>query len=625
MGGVSSAGAAPVAPARTTPRRLTRFVDPLVRPPVAIPNRSVYEGVDFYEITMLQGSWQFHRDLGRATTWGYWATDPSNRAKPIGLGYLGPTIIAHRNSPVVVNYRNHLPTTHLFQDKVDEMRRQGIAHGLPEGVNVPTTVHYHGGFTPPHSDGLAPQWYTPDGIHGPDYATLDEVRPNEAVYGYGNDHEAFGSWYHDHAMAVTRLNVYAGLAGVYLLGDDVEKGLNLPQGDFEVPLVLQDKTFSRDGRLLYTLQEQDGGETGVVNGKAYPFLAVEPRRYRLRILDASNSRFWRLRFDVRTPSAAARDSQAVPGLRDWIDEVVTSVGAGPRTGRAQLPFWLIGTDDGRMPAPLKMTSILLAPAERADVIIDFSRLPMGTKVTLENFNAPVHFPNGGGPVIPELMQFQVTKPLSSKDRTTPPSALVLPSRKRLTQTPGTLRREFVMVQKSPEEHGEIYDPENPYLINALPFEAPNEDFIQEGATEIWEYINLTADAHPMHNHLVQFQVYNRQKFRMTAYRTAYLRWVEGGRKPAAKPVLAEYLIGAPIPPRPDEAGPKDTVQANVGEVVRIIQTFDLPGPIPGIPDSGTPLPARYLHHCHILEHEDNDKMRPWEVVGKTDHEQSHNT
>jgi spore coat protein A len=276
---------------------------------------------------------------------------------------------------------------------------------------------------------------------------------------------------------------------------------------------------------------------------------------------------------------------------------------------------LIGTDDGSMPAPLRMTSILLGPAERADVIIDFSKLPMGTTVTLAN-NAPVHFPDGGGPQIPELMQFQVTKKLSSRDKTTPPDALVLPPiNRRLTPTPGAPRREFVMIQQFEDQDG-VYDPHNPYLINALPFEAPNEDFIEVGSTEIWEYINVTGDAHPMHNHLVQFQVYNRQRFNATAYRADYLEWVEGGRKPAAKPVLAEYLIGDPIPPRPDEAGPKDTIQAHVGEVARIIQTFDVPGPIPGIPDSGTPLPAQYMHHCHILEHEDNDKMRPWEVVGK---------
>jgi spore coat protein A len=260
-----------------------------------------------------------------------------------------------------------------------------------------------------------------------------------------------------------------------------------------------------------------------------------------------------------------------------------------------------------------MTSILLSPAERIDVIIDFSRVPMGTKVTLAN-DAPVHFPDGGGPEIPEVMQFEVTQKLSSADRTTPPHALVLPPIKRLTPTPGIPRREFVMIQPFPGEHHGQYDPKNPHLINALPFHAPNEDFIKEGTTEIWEYINLTGDAHAMHNHLVEFQVYNRQRFNPTAYLAAYQQWVDCGRKSAAKPVLAEYLIGDSIPPDPDEAGPKDVVKAYTGMVTRVIQTFNVPAGIPGIPGSGTTLPAAYMHHCHILEHEDNDKMRPWEII-----------
>src|SRR4051812_19704259 len=319
---MSSANAASV--------KLTKYVDPLPSPPTAIPRRSVYAGTDYYEITMLQRSWQFHRDLGTATTWGYWAANPSDPAKPIGMGYLGPTIVAQRNLPVVVKYRNDLPTTHLFQSSIDRWRRLGHGHRLPPGVNVPSVVHLHGNFTPPQSDGLAQQWFTSNGIHGLDYATLDPDRaqPNEAIYGYPNDHEACMFWYHDHAMTATRLNVYAGLAALYFLRDSVEKQLSLPQGDFEVPLILQDKTFNPDGSLLYNLENKDGGDTPVVNGKAYPFLAVEPRRYRLRILDASNSRLWRLRFDVE---------------------------------RAQLPFWLIGTDDGFLTAPLQMTSILLAP------------------------------------------------------------------------------------------------------------------------------------------------------------------------------------------------------------------------------------------------------------------------
>jgi spore coat protein A len=559
---------------------LTKYVDPLPRPPLAIPRRSVYPGTDYYEIAMLQRSWQFHRDLGRATTWGYWATNPSNPAQPIGMGYLGPTIETHRKSPVVVKYRNDLPTTHLFQSSIGKPRKgHGRGPMLPPGVNVPCVVHLHGNFTPSQSDGLAGQWFTPDGIHGPDYATLDKVQPNEAIYGYPNDHEACMFWYHDHAMTITRLNVYAGLAALYFVRDSVEERLGLPRGDFEVPLILQDKTFNLDGSLLYNLDKRDGGETPVVNGKAYPFLTVEPRRYRLRILDASNSRFWRLRFDV---------------------------------GRTRLPFWLIGTDDGFRGVPLQMSSILLGPAERADVIIDFSQVPPGTKITLRNFDARVHFPNGGGPTIREVMQFQVTKPLSSPDRTTLPNALALPLLPQLEPTPGVPRREFVMSLRFPEKK---YMPENPYLINGLPSDAPNEDFIKVGTTEIWEYINTTHDAHPVHNHLVQFQVYNRQKFNVAAYLAVYRKWLKDGRNPATKPVLANYLIGNPIPPDPDElSAPKDTVKAYTGMVTRIIQRFDVPGGIPSIPGSGTKLPTQYIHHCHILEHEDNDKMRPWEIV-----------
>jgi spore coat protein A len=507
--------------------------------------------------------------------------NPSHRAKPIGMGYLGPTIVAHRKCPVVVKYCNHLPTTHLFQSSIGKPRPgHGPGPMLPPGVHVPTSVHLHGNFTPPQSDGLAQQWFTPDGLHGPGYATVDQCRRNEAIYGYPNDHEACMFWYHDHAMTITRLNVYAGLAAVYLLRDDVEEQLGLPRGEFEVPLVLQDKTFNPDGSLRYNLDEVDGGDTPVVNGKAYPFLAVEPRRYRLRILDASNSRFWRLRFDVRGE---------------------------------QLPFWLIGSDDGFLGAPLQLTSILLAPAERADVIVDFSRVRPGTNVTLVNFDAPVHFPHGGGPEISEVMQFQVIKPLSCPDRTTPLNWLALPPVKEFEPTPGIPPREFVLTLRHPDDE---YSGDNPYLINDLPFEEPNEDFIKVGTTEIWAYINTTHDAHPMHNHLVQFHVYNRQKFDVAAYLAVYRKWLEGGRKPATKPVLAKYLIGDPIPPDPEERlAPKDTVKAYPGMVVRIIQRFDVPGGIPSIPGSGTTLPAEYMHHCHILEHEDNDKMRPWVIRG----------
>jgi spore coat protein A len=546
----------------------------------ATPDPSVYPGTDYYELTMLQRPWQFHRDLGAAAVWGYWAANPRNADKPIGMGYLGPTIETTRNCPAIVKYRNQLPTTHLFQSEVDSMREAADSdpgmdtHELPPDLNVWNVVHLHGGFTPSHFDGMPLQWFTSEGVHGPVYHTLDpeQVEPNEAIYAYNNIHRACMLWYHDHAMGITRLNVYAGLAGAYLVREPSEERFGLPRGEFEVSLVLQDRNFNPDGSLFYSLAALDGADTPVVNGKAYPYLDVEPRRYRLRILNGSNSRFWRLRFD---------------------------------TSKETLPFWLIGTD-AACRDPLKLESILIAPSERIDLIVDFSQVKPGTNVTLANVDAPVHYPSGTGPVIPEIMQFRVTKRLSGPDRTTAPDALVLPPVEPIEATPETPRREFVMYQPVVDET---------LQINALPFHAPNEDFIKPGATEIWEYINPTRDAHPMHVHLVDFRVLNRQPLDAPAYQADYEEWLADGRNPEDKPVLANYLTGPPIPPDPDEVmADKDTVKVYPGMVNRIIQTFNVPPGIPSVPGTGSVLPATYIQHCHILEHEDNDKMRPWEIV-----------
>ncbi|MFE7541574.1 multicopper oxidase family protein [Streptomyces platensis] len=390
-------------------------------------------------------------------------------------------------------------------------------------------------------------------------------------------------WYHDHGMGMTSVNVYAGLAGLYLIRDPADERLGLPRGEFEVPFVLQDRTFGRDGSLAYTMTQREGEDTPVVNGKAYPFLAVEPRRYRLRILNASNERFWRLRFDV------------------------------PRSALLQpnLPFWLIGTDGG-FRAPLQMLNFLIGPAERYDLIVDFSQVPKGTNVTLTNYHAPVHYPGmpGQGPEISEIMQFQVTKPLSGgTDRTTAPKKLKLPAVAPMEPKPHTRRREWVLYQH--KLFGTM-------TFNAVPFMEPSQDFIQAGSTEIWEYINPNHDAHPMHVHLVNFQVLNRQPIDAAGYQAGYEKWIDGGRKPEDKPVLANYLTGPPIPPDPDEAlSYKDTVKSYPETVTRII-TGEFTPPmdtIASIPGSGTVLPATYVHHCHLLEHEDDDLMRPWTIVG----------
>jgi spore coat protein A len=589
-------GAADDTPVPQTPA-LEKFVDPLPIPMTAIPDSSVYPGADYYEVTMRQGTWRFHRDLGPAKVWGYWATNPHARHRAIGMGYLGPTLSVTRDRPMVVKWRNELPDRHLFQSVIDDIRNGNAQLApiapppyksrppFPRNVNVWNVVHQHGGFTAPQSDGMPLQSYSPDGVHAEHYTTLDPKRaePNEAIYAYTNHDDSCMLWYHDHGMGMTSVNVYAGLAGLYFVQDPADERLGLPRGEFEVPLILQDRTFHRDGSLAYTMTQREGEDTPVVNGKAYPFLAVEPRRYRLRILNASNERFWHLRFDVP---------------RGVLPEPT-------------LPFWLIGTDGG-LRAPLQMLDFLIAPAERYDLIVDFSRLPMGTKVTMTNYRGtPVHYPGvpGQGPEISEVMQFQVTKPLSAgADGTTPPKKLRLPAVPPIEPGPNTRRREWVVYQH------ELF---STMTFNAVPFMEPSQDFVKAGSTEIWEYINPNHDAHPMHVHLVNFQVLNRQPIDAAAYQADYEEWIEGGRKQEDYPVLADYFIGPPVPPEPDEVqSRKDTVKVYPWTVTRIIiQEFTPPTEtIASIPDSGTELPATYVHHCHLLEHEDDDLMRPWTIV-----------
>ncbi|WP_405590094.1 multicopper oxidase family protein [Streptomyces sp. NBC_01190] len=577
---------------RTPP--LAKFVDALPVPLTAVPDPTVYPGADYYDITMREGIWRFHRDLGPAKVWGYWAENPDDRHKLIGMGYLGPTLDVTVDHPTVVKWRNELPTEHLFPAVIDAIRSGNPqltptppppyqpVQPFPADVDVWNVVHQHGGYTPPQSDGMPKQSYSPKGVHAESYSTLDPERakPNEAIYGYTNHDASCMLWYHDHAMGMTSINVYAGLAGLYVIRDPADERLGLPQGEFEIPLVIQDRTFNDDGTLAYTMMDQQGEDTPVVNGKAYPFLAVEQRRYRLRVLNASNERFWRLQF-------------------------VTPTDVLPQP---TLPFWLIGTDGG-FRKPLQMLNFLISPAERYDLIVDFSQMPMGTKIQLTNYNAPVHFPGGNGPEIREVMEFQVIKPRSGVDRTTPPTRLRLPDVVPPVEvTPRTRRRQWVVYQQ------ELF---HTMTFNAMPFEEPSQDFIENGATEVWEYVNPNHDAHPMHVHLINFQVLNRQPIDAVAYQAQYEKWIDGGRRPEDLPVLESYLTGPPCPPDPDEtASNKDTVRAYPEQVTRIVipdftPPTDLTASIPG---SGTEFPATYVHHCHILEHEDDDLMRPWTIV-----------
>jgi spore coat protein A len=582
---------------------LAKYVDALPTLPLALPQETSNPG-DYYKLTMREQPWQFHRDLPVTRAWGYWASNPAKPASPIGLGYLGPLFVAHQNRPAIVKFRNQLPATHLLQSSIDVTLWRNVPgippdppggrmpQDFPSGMKVWNVVHLHGGFDSPQSDGNPEAWFTPfapSGVHhGPKYVSLPGALPNEAIYAYTNYQPATMLWYHDHAMAITRLNKYAGLAGIYLIRDKFEETLNLPGGDFEVPILLQDRTFNSDGSLSYPTAGPSPyhpkwvpnffGQTPVVNGKAYPFLAVEPRRYRLRFLNGSNQRFFHM----------------------WFND---------KDSNKRRPFWLIGTDGGFRAAPLQRTSILLPPASRIDVILDLTGIPQGTKITLRN-DAATPYPQGGMNVpMPEIMQLEVTKSLSSPDRTTPPEELVLRPITPLKPTPGLPRREFVLVANKDAAGKPTH-----LAINQHFFTDPVEDFPKVATTEIWEYINTSADGHSIHVHLVQFQILNRQRFNADSYLKDYLKWVSDGRNPAAKPRLANYLMGDVLPPAPEEIGWTDIVVASPGMVSRIVLNFNVPKPIPGIPATAVRFPAEYIHHCHMLEHEDNDMMRPWQVI-----------
>ncbi|MHB1054319.1 MAG: multicopper oxidase family protein [Thermoleophilia bacterium] len=531
--------------------RLDRFVDPLPVPARIEPDTGRYDGSDYYEIRLSEFQQEYHSQLPATTVWGYADATP------------GPVIEARQNRPVRVRWINDdLPEKHLLAAAID--RTIDDAASMPD---VRTVAHLHGGDTPPLSDGLPDGWSSPDGAR-----TGAGYNPDDFIY--ANTQHSCMLWFHDHAMATTRLNVYAGLAGLYIIRDENEATLGLPTGEYEIPLVIQDRDFNDDGSLAYPTTGSSVehpiwtamflGTVGVVNGRAWPRLEVEPRRYRLRLLNASQARTWNLSLV---------------------------------TGGAPHPFHVIGSDGGFLPTAVPMQQLRLGPAERADLIVDFSSLPLNTVLTLAN-DAPAPYPGGGRPAIPELMQVRVGKDLRGTDDSTPAPTLRLPALPALAPTPGLPAR-VMTLDYIVNDTGAT----TAFLINKKMFMEPADERPADGTTEIWEFVNLTGDAHPVHLHLVQFQVLNRQGVDVANYWQAREDFLAGS---GPRPDINRFLTGAALPPLPQEVGWKDTALVMPDEVLRLTVPFKLP--------PGTPRPARYIYHCHILEHEDNDMMRPLEVI-----------
>jgi FtsP/CotA-like multicopper oxidase with cupredoxin domain len=530
---------------------LSKFTEQL-----PIPPRILATSTGNYSRTLRPGTHSFHSQLRPTPTWGYGSTS-----------YLGPTIEARKGVPITVVDTNQLGN-HPLAYAIDT-----TLHGVTnqDKTQPRTSTHLHGGNTAAGSDGAPEQTFRPGGRYR---------------YDYNNRQDAATLWYHDHAIGITRLNVYAGLAGVYLLRDQADTGLadnplKLPAGPYEVPLIIQDKMFNTDGTLAYPpgagaiWSPEFFGDVAVVNGKVWPNHQVDRGLYRFRIVNGSNARFYNLRL----------------------------------ASNATVPMYQIGTDGGFLNAPVPIAQLLIAPGERADILLDFSRLRAGDRVVVTN-NAVTPYPNGprslrqGGSPIKEIMQFTVTSktgfqgPIPQRLRATP-----IP-----TLTPSKVRNVSIV---------EVMGMLQPLMgmLNNLHWTTSNIESPTVDTVEQWNIINTTGDTHPIHLHLVQFLVLGRQQYDVTKYVQSVPQYVglpgTMGQGPWPVPSAEAFVKGPLVRPAANEQGWKDTVQANPGEITRILVPFGA-GAAPNLA-IGNSFTGDFVWHCHLLEHEDHDMMLPLRI------------
>jgi FtsP/CotA-like multicopper oxidase with cupredoxin domain len=634
------------------PGDVPKFVTEMLIPPVMPRAGTKPGGVDYYEISMKQISQQIlPAGFPPTTVWGYGAV---KSASPTGLllhNAPSLTIEAQVNRPVRVKWINDLTDAdgkylpHLLPvdqtlhwanppggNRDRDTRPTFVSTPGPYTGPVPIVTHVHGAVgVGDESDGYAEAWYLPKARNiPPAYARngtwyrFFEAKaarsygvgwgPGFAVFQYPNENRAATIWYHDHALGMTRLNVYAGPAGFYLIRggpagdeavldsrDDTRAVLPGPaprENDkfppnktyYEIPIAIQDRSFNENGSLFYPDSRAlfdgivrdyipDGefspiwnpeffGNMIMVNGNTWPFLNVEQRRYRFRFLNGCQSRFLILDFNQ------------IPGVEAW----------------------QIGNEGGFLAAPVNLTAdngnrLLMGPAERADVIVDFTKVPVGNHV-LSNVGPDEPF-GGGEPdedfdvadpdTTGQIMQFRVV-PAVGADVSTPPQFLQLPA---ITPLPAaTVTRQVAMIEAAAVGFDAADEPvEGPVeaLLGTVADGVWTErlwmDRVTEnpvvGASEVWEMYNTTADAHPMHIHEITFEVVNRQDILID------------------EEAQTVQLTGSPTPPEPWENGFKDTVVAYPGQVTRLRARFSTPG--------------QFVWHCHIVEHEDNEMMRPYRI------------
>ena len=638
-------------------------------------------GVTHYTVGIQQFTDTLHPALGPTTLWGF---VPTNYliAPPPGPRHLGGIILAQKGVPLQFTFRNTLPPLHPLPVDTTLLLPTG---GGSASVNK-TAVHVHGGLTPWISDGGPFAWSDPNGAHGPSFLNNVTLNPgaaiNEAEYYLTNDQSSRFLWYHDHAVGITRLNAYAGIASGWIIRDQFELNLGLPRIEADVThvgvptaeliLVFQDKTFVNaatiatldptwpgprtSGSLWYPhvyekvrwRQQGPGvppdpsvvpeafGDTMLVNGTVSPFVNVEPKRYRIQLLNACNARFLNLQLYVDDGSP---------------NHITLNAATGNPTNAAGPSFRVIGTEAGFLPHPADVPAngvfnpvtqtggLITGPAERWDILIDFTA-NAGQNLILYN-DAPAPFPVGDNrndyfpglfvtPPAPNLvnattvagqapntrviMQFRVgpagsaTTPGAPDIPTTADLSagidpLLAPIVGGIPTIPAGVPVRSLTLNETFDANGRLLQllGTNVRLAGAKGFGRALTDPATEtptaGSIEIWEIANLTADTHPMHFHLVQAQILNRQPIKVNSYNGT-----------------PSFLVPTPTPPDPNELGWKETIRMPPGAVTRIIMQFTLPITPFTVPVSPRTGGFEYVWHCHILDHEEHDMMRPLVVM-----------
>ncbi|KAG7598018.1 Cupredoxin [Arabidopsis suecica] len=542
--------------------KLKMFVDELPDMPRLYGFNSVHGIIKptSLQIGMFSTKWKFHRDLPATPVFAY-GTSRSKATVP------GPTIEAVYGVDTYVTWRNHLPSSHILPWDPT------ISPATPKHGGIPTVVHLHGGIHEPTSDGNADAWFT---------AGFRETGPKwtKTTLHYENKQQPGNMWYHDHAMGLTRVNLLAGLVGAYILRHHaVESPLHLPTGDeFDRPLIIFDRSFRKDGSIYMNAtgnnpsihpqwQPEYFGDVIIVNGKAWPRLNVRRRKYRFRIINASNARFFKFFFSN--------------GLN----------------------FIVVGSDSAYLSKPVMTKSILLSPSEIVDVIVDFSKSPSRT-VVLAN-DAPYPYPSGD-PVNEEngkVMKFIINNEREDDSSTIPKKLINYPH----AEVSNVVLRRYISMY----EYVSNSDEPTHLLVNGLPYDAPVTETPKSGTTEVWEVINLTEDNHPLHIHLGLFKVV--EQTALLAAGLEEFKECMTKQNDAVKCQISKYARGKKTAVTAHERGWKNVFKMMPGHVTRILVRFSYIHTNASYPFDPTEEPG-YVYHCHILDHEDNMMMRPLKVI-----------